>query len=874
MHRFSRRDLLRSGAIAAAGVAVAGRSHRAVATAPATDGSIHIHNLPKDFYARPGLADMPRIDYESLPVVSVRDYGAQGDGVTSDNAAFDAAVNALDAQGGGVAYVPAGRYLFTAGTDAAFWQRTLSNVHFVGDGESSIIVFRHPGQHDPQYSYVVGWSFPNAANISLRSLAMTWTPYFLMRDSNPSYTVSVNQASGAQFIGVLFDLGQPGLWCNLGSGYWVVDSVVRNTCADAIHFDSISESTAAYNYVEHVYDDAVANVTNTFTVADPATLPGVQFLSNTVVTVPWGRGVTLGGKGQITADNWIEATNSAGIFSTVGIFGGSPEATLYDALVRDNTMVRNNLSQRDDNAFYKFGTGGYQGSIAVMDLLDGLTIENNRIYGSETNAITLGIQGWYVAKAKDVVLRDNEIEAATEAGIHMVAGGTVNGIAIDGNSILGTTGPSVREDGTFTGVTTYDNRVSAAPVVTGSLSGDFSGFEVVGTPPRYRDVYAPFRTAADETSPEEPPAWPIRLPADLPRRNVRDFGARGDGHSNDTEAFQRALVSLPPQGGVIVVPAGQYRIDPVDGLDTAPYTRIRHHLLVAGRSNIHIRGDGVDSVLIFGSADHQGLRFLDVTGCTVSGLALQLAAQRPTRHNRALLDISAAHDCVAAEIRGSDSSGPGIRVDSSRHMLVTGCTVARAGTYGIEVAACRQTTVTDCTVTDSRDDGIETSWVGSLMLEPQYVTVTGNTVDGAREGAGIGVVGGDEVTIHDNQVRDTYLAGVYVYARCDNFPPKRLELTGNRLIGTNSGRYSYTPGAISLHGLTKGRTSGSVVISGNTVDGTPFAGLWVGGVTPIGDTYSNLDSLSISGNTITGFGTTAIDIDDHQRGLIGTLTIA
>lgn len=95
MHRFSRRDLLRSGAIAAAGVGVAGRSHGAVATAPGefvTDGSIRIRNLPKDFYARPGLADMPRIDYESLPVVNVRDYGAHGDGVTSDNAAFDAAV--------------------------------------------------------------------------------------------------------------------------------------------------------------------------------------------------------------------------------------------------------------------------------------------------------------------------------------------------------------------------------------------------------------------------------------------------------------------------------------------------------------------------------------------------------------------------------------------------------------------------------------------------------------------------------------------------------------------------------------------------------------------------------------------------------------
>jgi polygalacturonase len=44
----------------------------------------------------------------------VRFYGAKGDGTTNDQAAFQAAVNAVNAIGGGVVYVPAGTYMLTA----------------------------------------------------------------------------------------------------------------------------------------------------------------------------------------------------------------------------------------------------------------------------------------------------------------------------------------------------------------------------------------------------------------------------------------------------------------------------------------------------------------------------------------------------------------------------------------------------------------------------------------------------------------------------------------------------------------------------------------------------------------------------------------
>jgi polygalacturonase len=49
--------------------------------------------------------------------------------------------------------------------------------------------------------------------------------------------------------------------------------------------------------------------------------------------------------------------------------------------------------------------------------------------------------------------------------------------------------------------------------------------------------------------------------------NVKDFGAIGDGHHDDSDAFQRALDSMVPKvgvlkdakgGGVLLVPEGNY----------------------------------------------------------------------------------------------------------------------------------------------------------------------------------------------------------------------------------------------------------------------------------------------------------------------------
>ena len=54
------------------------------------------------------------------------------------------------------------------------------------------------------------------------------------------------------------------------------------------------------------------------------------------------------------------------------------------------------------------------------------------------------------------------------------------------------------------------------------------------------------------------PAW-----AEDSQINVHDLGAKGDGKTDDTLAFQKALDQAGEKGGIVLVPPGQYRLNGV-----------------------------------------------------------------------------------------------------------------------------------------------------------------------------------------------------------------------------------------------------------------------------------------------------------------------
>jgi hypothetical protein len=72
---------------------------------------------------------------------SVRDYGAAGDGATDDTAAFNAAVGAAVAAGGGTVFVPTGAYLLPS----TVWFNSSVPLQVRGEGWSSNLLWAGPG---------------------------------------------------------------------------------------------------------------------------------------------------------------------------------------------------------------------------------------------------------------------------------------------------------------------------------------------------------------------------------------------------------------------------------------------------------------------------------------------------------------------------------------------------------------------------------------------------------------------------------------------------------------------------------------------------------------------------------------------------------
>lgn len=83
-------------------------------------------------------------------VVSVKDFGAKGDGITDDTTAIENAVQYLKSVGGGVCFFPRGTYLITYAISI------VSNVHYLGEERDATIL----KASDSSIDNILGWAYP------------------------------------------------------------------------------------------------------------------------------------------------------------------------------------------------------------------------------------------------------------------------------------------------------------------------------------------------------------------------------------------------------------------------------------------------------------------------------------------------------------------------------------------------------------------------------------------------------------------------------------------------------------------------------------------------------------------------------------------
>lgn len=145
------------------------------------------------------------------------------------------------------------------------------------------------------------------------------------------------------------------------------------------------------------------------------------------------------------------------------------------------------------------------------------------------------------------------------------------------------------------------------------------------------------------------------------RKNVRDYGAKADGMSDDTAAFQAAIDALPDDGGTVFVPAGVYLIDPTRSVKL--------------RSRMHL--DMADGAKLLAKAN---------------------AAPR-------------AYVLLAQQVQDVEISGGRIVGDRDSHLGASG-----EWGHGIRVRGCSRVTIRNIHISRCWGDGIS---AGGIMLKGQ-----------------------------------------------------------------------------------------------------------------------------------------------------------
>ena len=319
--------------------------------------------------------------------------------------------------------------------------------------------------------------------------------------------------------------------------------------------------------------------------------------------------------------------------------------------------------------------------------------------------------------------------------------------------------------------------------------------------------------------------------------SVLDVGAVGDGTTDDTAALQAAFDAAEP-GDTVLLPEGRtFAHGDVLSLSSPDVTVTGGGTLLATdeeRSSLVLAADGVvlDDVTLdveettrrWDAYEQQRLRLDGHSGITVRDVRVEGSAAAGVYVGGATADFLLDH------LQVSGTRADGIHITQGAHDgEVVSPQVRDVGDDGVAVVSYRQ-------------DGDPCA----------RIRVVSPVVDGSSGGRGISVVGGEDVTWSDVDVRDTYAAGIYLAAEgsFDTVGVRGVEVDGGSVTDANTG-VDIDHGAVLVYNGTDEQSVSEVTVQDVTVtdtraDASRWVGLIADGEGPITD-VSLLD-LALDGD--------------------------
>jgi len=346
-------------------------------------------------------------------------------------------------------------------------------------------------------------------------------------------------------------------------------------------------------------------------------------------------------------------------------------------------------------------------------------------------------------------------------------------------------------------------------------------------------------------------------------RDVFDFGAKGDGRTDNSVAFADALAVSRP-GDTVVAGSGHFRLRKSLRLPTG----------------VTLRGIGSQTRLDWGDCDDYALVVSDAHDARIQSLAILGAAQWRIVIERAR-DVWLRDCFVGQSSLGQKIPAGGVLVTASHSVLLSGNRFGGQGhpdapAYAdIQVNGLGQGISSHIDILKNRCSSREVEF-GICCFDAHHVRIEGNAVTGARTGpgnnGGYGIVvyatsgfpqSCHDVTVSANRIEDTEGSGIYL-VRATRAVVERNDI---RRVAMRQRDETLPTGGVSLNdtGLTNvvgnritdvggsgvvvaasGTRRTAVRIVENTLVGAARAGITLRG--PVDDAV--LDANAISGSPV------------------------
>lgn len=315
------------------------------------------------------------------------------------------------------------------------------------------------------------------------------------------------------------------------------------------------------------------------------------------------------------------------------------------------------------------------------------------------------------------------------------------------------------------------------------------------------------------------------------------YGVKGNGTDDDTSVFDNALNS----GNKIMIPEG---------------INIRYEQTADLPSNLRLYGPGKISLVDDGTASGRSFKATGKTNIIIEDVEITCIGYAGRTQVVGLMYYKQCTNCHLKNVRVHDGPGQGILFLLSTECTTTGHTVYNMEADGIHVSReSKNCSVTNGTVYNCKDDHISIVSYGESEGVPisycENIIVSGNNIGpNDTNGSGITVIGGQDITISGNTIKESAATGIKVEddqaVNVDSHYNKRINIYGNTIESPGQ-----VVGTGAQHGILF-KNCRQVNIFGNTIYNSPSYGIYGNGV---------VVDVSIENNNISNSGIRGLFID-------------